>query len=70
MPDALLGAENTEVNTTGPVPLTSQMEKEADLHGITFANGTHIYQGPPVNKDISPCSLLMHQIRFCNGYLL
>lgn len=61
MPDALLGAKNTEVNTMGPVPLTSQMEHEADLHGTTFANGTHIYQGPPINScDISLCSFLMH----------
>ena len=49
MPDAVLGAENTEVHTMGPVPLTSQMEQEADLHGTTFANGSHIYQGPPMN---------------------
>lgn len=49
VPDAVLGAENTEVNTMGPVPLMSQMEQEADLHGTTIANGSHIYQGPPVN---------------------
>ena len=55
----------------GPVPLTSQMEHEADLHGTTFANGTHIYQGPPIHScDISLCSFLMHYINFCHGYLL
>lgn len=54
----------------GPVPLMSQMEQEADLHGTTIANGSHIYQGPPVNQDISLCSFLMHQVKSCNGCLL
>lgn len=33
-------------------------------------NGTHIYQEASVNEDIFTYSLLMHQIKFRNGYLL
>lgn len=54
----------------GPAPLKSQMEREADLRVTTFGNATHIYRGPSVSQDVLICSLLMHQIKFCNGYLL